>query len=112
MSAAQPAHDQAGTPRNRQSRSAARVHRPWMRVPSGPNPRRRTPSDLASPTLDSPLPRETYSRANNEVLGGVQIGRRSVVTEADLRAFVTGLPSATETGAIRPKAASTARAAA
>src|SRR3954453_11415046 len=49
LSAAPPAQDQAGTPRNRQSRSAARVHPPWLRVPSGAHPHRRTPSDLASP---------------------------------------------------------------
>src|SRR4051795_9509811 len=49
LSAAPPAHDQAGPPRNRQSRSAARVHPPWLRVPSGAHPHRRTPSDLASP---------------------------------------------------------------
>src|SRR3954471_23645417 len=77
LSAARPVQDQTGTPRNRQARSAAREHRPWLRAPSGALPHRKTPPDVASPTSESPLPRESYSRANHEVFGGVQLSRRS-----------------------------------
>src|SRR3954468_5053622 len=75
LSAARPVQDQTGTPRNRQARSAAREHRPWLRAPSGALPHRKTPPDVASPTSESPLPRESYSRANHEVFGGIQLIR-------------------------------------
>src|SRR4051794_34971881 len=73
LSAGPPAQDRAGTPRNLQSRSAAREHRPSRRAPSGLINIEEAHLTSHRPTPDSPTSRESQRNENNQVLGGVQL---------------------------------------
>src|SRR4051812_14390262 len=69
LNAAPPLQDQAGTPRNRQIAFSRWKASPLAVLIHIEKPR----LTWHRPSSDSPLPRESYSRANDEVFGGVRL---------------------------------------